>query len=470
MYRQQVYIITNFLMVIEGLIFIGGGYLAYFICLRMSDYLWDMDGALFAGTILFLMFFNNYLMGHFGFYSDRRPPSFFHTLRMIVMIVAFDYVALGTGIFLLKIEKFSRIFYGTYAGIVLLALIVERAILELYLERRQKTGFNCRQVLLVGSDKRSAAVYRALAKQRSWGHQVAGCLKVSDHEPHRIPELPVLGKLSDLEKILIEGRIDEVVFALPPGDPTDLGNYIQICEEMGVAIRIVPGMYDPSYPKIRVESIQQIPTLSLYTTNMSASGLFYKRVLDMIGGLVGTLGFMLLYPIVGLAIKLDSPGPVLFKQKRVGQNGRLFWLYKFRTMYVDAEARKRELMNRNEMRGLMFKIKNDPRITRVGRILRKTSIDEVPQFINVLRGEMSLVGTRPPTPDEVAGYEKWHRRRISMRPGITGLWQISGRNKITDFNEVVRLDLKYIDRWRFTRDLKILWKTIWVVMARKGAR
>jgi lipopolysaccharide/colanic/teichoic acid biosynthesis glycosyltransferase len=167
---------------------------------------------------------------------------------------------------------------------------------------------------------------------------------------------------------------------------------------------------------------------------------------------------------------MDSKGPVMFKQKRVGQHGRLFWLYKFRSMYVDAEEHKKELINFNEMEGLMFKMENDPRITRIGRILRKTSLDEFPQFINVMKGEMSLVGTRPPTSDEVAQYEKWQRRRISMKPGITGLWQILGRNKIIDFNEVVRLDLEYIDKWRFLLDINILLKTILVVLARKGAK
>ncbi|MBE9550468.1 MAG: sugar transferase, partial [Proteobacteria bacterium] len=167
---------------------------------------------------------------------------------------------------------------------------------------------------------------------------------------------------------------------------------------------------------------------------------------------------------------IDSPGPVLFKQLRVGMHGRRFYLYKFRSMVADAESQKAALFAKSEMNGPMFKMERDPRITRVGRFLRKTSLDEFPQFINVLKGEMSLVGTRPPTPDEVKQYEDWHRRRISIKPGITGLWQISGRNVITDFAEVVKLDLEYIDGWRLSKDLMILWKTVWVVLARKGAK
>jgi lipopolysaccharide/colanic/teichoic acid biosynthesis glycosyltransferase len=197
--------------------------------------------------------------------------------------------------------------------------------------------------------------------------------------------------------------------------------------------------------------------------------LFYKRILDFSGGIIGCLVMLLMYPFVAIAIKIDSDGPVFFKQKRVGRNGRVFMLYKFRTMYPDAEKRKKDLLQHNEMNGLMFKMKNDPRVTRVGRFLRKYSLDEFPQFINVLKGEMSLVGTRPPTSEEVARYEKWHRRRVSMKPGITGLWQVSGRNTIQDFDKVVGLDLKYLDGWRFSRDLMILFKTVWVVLSRRGA-
>ena len=191
--------------------------------------------------------------------------------------------------------------------------------------------------------------------------------------------------------------------------------------------------------------------------------------MDLAGGVVGGIVLFLMYPFVGAAIKHESPGPVLFKQKRMGQNGRIFNLYKFRSMYQDAEQRKQELMEKNLMNGAMFKLKDDPRITRVGRWLRKTSLDEFPQFLNVLKGEMSLVGTRPPTLDEVEEYKPEHLKRISAKPGITGLWQVSGRNKITDFEEVVKLDCEYIDGWSFIDDIKIISKTVLAVLQRKGA-
>jgi lipopolysaccharide/colanic/teichoic acid biosynthesis glycosyltransferase len=176
-----------------------------------------------------------------------------------------------------------------------------------------------------------------------------------------------------------------------------------------------------------------------------------------------------LVPFIALAIKLESKGPVLFSQERIGLNGRIFRCWKFRSMLVDAEAQKAKLLERNEMKGAMFKIADDPRVTKVGRILRKSSLDELPQFWNVFKGEMSLVGTRPPTPDEVADYENWHRRRISIKPGMTGLWQVSGRNRISDFDEIVRLDIRYIEKWNLWLDVKILLKTFRVLLAGRGA-
>ena len=185
---------------------------------------------------------------------------------------------------------------------------------------------------------------------------------------------------------------------------------------------------------------------------------------------MGTIGLIILTIFVAPLIKLDSPGPIFFAQKRVGRNGRIFKMYKFRSMYIDAEERKKELMAQNEMDGLMFKMEDDPRITKVGKFLRKTSLDEFPQFINILKGDMSLVGTRPPTLDEFEHYQSYHKKRLSFRPGLTGMWQVSGRSDITDFEEIVRLDVEYIDNWSVGLDIKILIKTVLAVFSESGAR
>ncbi|MCD7835309.1 MAG: sugar transferase, partial [Lachnospiraceae bacterium] len=198
--------------------------------------------------------------------------------------------------------------------------------------------------------------------------------------------------------------------------------------------------------------------------------LFLKRTLDILGSLVGMVILAIATAFVAPLIKLDSPGPVFFGQTRVGKNGRKFTFYKFRSMYVDAEDRKKELMDKNEVKGLMFKMEDDPRITRVGKFLRRTSIDELPQFWNILKGDMSLVGTRPPTVDEFEQYGIEHKGRLSMTPGLTGLWQISGRSDIKDFDEVVKLDMEYIDNWTIWKDIKILMLTFKVVFTGKGSK
>ena len=195
-----------------------------------------------------------------------------------------------------------------------------------------------------------------------------------------------------------------------------------------------------------------------------------KRCMDVVGAVIGCIISIPIIAVVAIPLKLESPGPLFFKQKRVGRNGRYFYIHKLRSMYIDAEERKKELMAQNEMNGLMFKMEDDPRVTKVGKFIRKTSIDELPQFFDVLRGVMSLVGTRPPTVDEYKQYESHHKRRLSMKPGITGLWQVSGRSDIEDFEEVVKLDVTYIDNWSLWGDIKILFKTVYVVFAGRGAK
>ena len=306
-----------------------------------------------------------------------------------------------------------------------------------------------------------------LEKQLSWGHEVIGRLAVEDD--NTLVE-NTIGMVTDLPEILRKLAVDEVIFALDPGCGVDLTQYLSICREMGIPARILPAMWHPGDKFISVERTQGVPFLTIGTPGFNATGLLYKRMLDITGGIVGMLLFCIMYPFVAVAIKLDSPGPILFRQKRIGLNGRPFLLYKFRSMCEDAEKRKNELMAQNEMGGAIFKVHHDPRITKVGRWLRKTSLDEFPQFLNVIKGEMSLVSTRPPVESEVNEYQTRHLKRISIKPGITGLWQVSGRNTIKDFDKIVKLDCMYFDDWTFIDDIRILLKTIFVILKRKGAQ
>ena len=213
-----------------------------------------------------------------------------------------------------------------------------------------------------------------------------------------------------------------------------------------------------------------IPVLTCANNFYDVNKLMIKRLFDIVGSIIGLAITAVVTVFLAPILLIESRGPLIFKQKRVGRNGRYFYVYKFRSMYKDAEERKKALMEQNEMKGLMFKMTDDPRVTKVGKFIRKTSIDELPQFFNILKGDMSLVGTRPPTVDEFKMYEGYHKRRLSMKPGLTGMWQVSGRSDIEDFEDVVRLDLEYIDNWSLGLDLKIMIKTIGVIFKRKGAK
>lgn len=470
MFNQQFYLIVTVLMVVDAVIFIATGYLAYLISLDFTHNALVMAWNDVVGALLFLMFLNNYIMGRFGFYSAKRFSSTWFMLRSLLTVVVLDFLALLAGFMLLGIRDFSRIYILTHFGAAFASLAITRVTLYAYLDRRARTAYNSRQIMLVGNHERITAMMKALERQRSWGHKVAGCLRVNAKDDPDIAGLPVLGSLEDFGKILRKNQIDEVMFALPKGSSIPLEGYFRMCNKMGVGIKIMPSLFDPAHPVLRAETMQGIPMLTEYGEISNAAGLLYKRILDMTAGTCGFLLFLVSYPVISAIIKLDSPGPVLFKTTRIGQHGRRFSLYKYRSMQSDAEAKKAELLVEKDVPWPIYKTEHDPRVTRVGRFLRKTSLDEIPQFINVLRGEMSLVGTRPPTPDEVHNYEDWHLRRIAIRPGLTGLWQISGRKEIKDFAEVVRLDLEYIDGWSFSKDLLILFKTFWVVLARKGAK
>ncbi len=470
MFNQQFYLVVTLLMVLDASVLIGTGYLAYLISLDYTGNALIMAWNDVLGAILFLMFLNNYLMGRFGFYSAKRFSSTWTMLSSLFTVVLLDFLALLAGFMLVGVRDVSRIYVLVHFGSAFTLLAMTRVALYFYLDKRAQTAFNSRQILLVGSIERIEAALRALERQPSWGHKVAGCLRINGKDNPGATGLPVLGVLEDFGEILRENQIDEVIFALPKGSPIPLKGYFETCNRMGVGVKIMPSLFDPGHPVLKAESIQGIPLLTEYGEISNAAGLLYKRILDMTLGTFGFLIFLASYPIIGALIKLDSPGPVLFKTTRIGQHGRRFFLYKFRSMQPDAEAKKAALLVDKDVPWPIYKVDKDPRVTRIGRFLRKTSLDELPQFINVLKGEMSLVGTRPPTSDEVRNYEEWHLRRIAIRPGLTGLWQVSGRKEITDFAEVVRLDLKYIDGWHFANDLIILWKTFWVVLARKGAR
>lgn len=277
-----------------------------------------------------------------------------------------------------------------------------------------------------------------------------------------------LGTISELEDIIHRCSVDQVFFMQHTYQTIDYEKYIDLCMTLGVTVRLINHPYLEDHAQNYVCSIGTYPTVTYHRVVLDVYSRAIKRTFDVVLSIIGIILSSPIMLVTAIAIKLDSKGPVIFKQERVGKNGRRFHMYKFRSMCINADEMKAQLQEQNEIGdGMMFKIKDDPRITKVGKFIRKTSIDELPQFFNVLVGTMSLVGTRPPTLDEVEKYATEHWRRLSMRPGITGMWQVSGRSTITDFDEVVALDTKYIDNWSVWLDLKIMVMTVLQVIVKK---
>lgn len=329
------------------------------------------------------------------------------------------------------------------------------------------------RLLLVASSDKAEQLIQNLVFSREWNRILTG-LVFPDEDDHGTEFMgyPVVASAETLLEYVIHNDIDEVFIACPDGVKQDTLRYwISELEQMGVIVDVNIEAFDLlNRGNKTLNQVGKYAVVTFARNIISTRGLVLKRMLDILGSLVGMVILVVATIFVAPAIKLESPGPVFFGQTRVGKNGRKFTFYKFRSMYQDAEERKKELMAKNEVQGLMFKMENDPRITKVGKFIRKTSIDELPQFWNVLKGDMSLVGTRPPTVDEYQQYSYYQKRRISFRPGITGLWQISGRSDIKDFDEVVKLDLAYIDNWSLMLDIKIILKTLLVVFRGSGAR
>lgn len=369
--------------------------------------------------------------------------------------------------FFFKLTFVSRSFVFIFGALQFGLLIVGRLIAMEVIRRSKRVDDHC--VLVVGMGVEAVRFAEALKERSSWNNRFLGHVEVPG-EPRRDNATPVVGKLRELARILDTEVIDEVVFAVPGRSPEDFEDALAACDERGVDVLLTVPSAVPSSGHMEIANVTgfNMPLLGLSRTPTGEARLVAKRALDIAGSLFGIIMLSPVLIFTALWVKLEDRGPILFQQVRAGRNGRKFPMLKFRSMCIDAEKKKEELMHLNEMDGPVFKIKHDPRITRIGRFIRKTSIDELPQLFNVLIGQMSLVGPRPPLPSEVAQYEPWQRRRLSVRPGITGMWQVSGRNEI-NFEEWMQLDLKYIDSWSLWLDVKILAKTVPVVLLHKGA-
>ncbi|MFZ0889519.1 MAG: sugar transferase [Candidatus Binataceae bacterium] len=408
-----------------------------------------------------------------GLYESGTCESLASTTRALVKGQVVAGLILLSSMYLMKKPEVSRLLLETYLGLSFLMLLGERTAVRLVLYRFSVfSSHNLWRVMVIGDGPQAQDYLRMLREHPHWGVQVVAMLSTmptngvnangsngnganGDGNGHARLEP------ADWKSILQQYVVDEVTAVSQWYEAAATESLAVACAERGITFRMLVQMPPMQVGHYHVEDLGRGAYLvSLETAPHAPLALLIKRLIDIAGAIIGLGLSGLAYLWFAPRIRRESPGPVLFRQERVGQNGRRFTIYKFRTMYLEAEQRLKELLGGNEMKGPMFKIKQDPRVTPIGRLLRRHHIDELPQCWNVLKGQMSLVGTRPPTPNEVEKYFAHHFRRLAMKPGITGLWQLNGNGSVNDFEEVVKLDCEYIDNWSLGLDFKILAKTL----------
>ena len=406
--------------------------------------------------------------GTAGVYGAYRTRSMREEILRLARAVGVLALLLAAASFVAHDRDLSRLLLATWICLAFLLLAGSRVAVRSLAHAARRRGHNTRAFAVVGSGPLARELRRRLLARPEWGFTFAGFVLEEDAARRGLPGA-VLGRVAEMSEVLERHVVDLVVFAVPRERLGDAEAAVAACEEQGIPVKIGLDLFPSRAERLTIEELDGIPLLSYASVPQDVLPLVTKRAFDLVASAAALLLLSPVLAAIALLVKLDSPGPALFRQRRVGLNGRPFTLNKFRSMRVGAEGERKLLVAANEMDGPVFKLRTDPRVTRVGRVLRRTSLDELPQLWNVLRGEMSLVGPRPPLPEEVRAYERWQRRRLSVRPGITCTWQVSGRNEI-GFRRWMELDLAYIDRWSLWGDVRIVLRTIPAVLLGRGAR
>lgn len=474
MLKEYADIFRRALIVLDCLLLVAAFFLAYYLrkylliesfptdLYTLRIYMWILPTV----TVLWGIFLYSQ-----GMYGSLRLKKFREVLWIVIRSAFLSFISFCAVTYAFKTESISRSFIALMFILGVILLVVEKLALVFFLRRLRSSGFNFRNILVVGTGHRAQRFVRYLSHHRELGLNVVGFV---DEDPAQvgmsIQGYWVLGTLEQIQKVLRTYIIDEVIFIVPRSFLSKIESAIVYCELVGVTASVAVDLFDLKSTMGEETNLLGIPMISFETVPHNMTALAMKRLLDIV---ISTAALILISPLylgVAAAIKLTSAGPVYFTQERCGMNGRKFKLYKFRTMVQDAESRLKDLLARNEMSGPVFKMENDPRVTKIGKFLRKFSLDELPQLWNVFLGDMSLVGPRPPLPSEVRQYDPWHQRRLSIRPGITCIWQAGGRNRIKNFDQWVKMDLEYIDHWSLSLDFKILLKTVPAVLSGAGAK
>ena len=404
-----------------------------------------------------------------GLYQSMRTRAYLEILWAVVKSAVVTFLLLGTFIFLFKLTFMSRLFFLLYMGFGFLLIGLERTAIFMSQHYVRRQGLNTRRLLIVGTGKRAAEFVKRVDKHPEWGFEILGAI---DDEPGRgvrqVGRLEVIGTLDEILKIFHRDAVDEVIFIVPRSRLNALQGALDDCETEGVVVTVAVDLFDTKLARSSVGELDGLPLLYFRTTHAKEWELLVKRLFDFAASGLGILVLSPLFLVMAILIKITSKGPVFFKQDRLGLAGRRFALHKFRTMRQGAHDVLSDVTDLQVMTTSEFREKKIKWITPVGRFMRKFSIDELPQLLNVFIGHMSIVGPRPTVPDEVEKYKDWQRRRFSMKPGITCLWQVNGRNNIA-FEDWMKLDLEYLDNWSLWLDTKILLKTVPVVLFGIGA-
>ncbi len=409
-------------------------------------------------------------------YRSHRTVPLVEESKGILKVSALGVAIFALTIFLLRLDEMvlgtdelSRLWIFLVGALSFVFLLTEKLALRILSRYVRYRGFNYRTVLIVGTSPGAIDLADSIQQHRFWGFKILGFVSHPTATTEWFPSrYPLLGTIDDIPNLVDDLVVDDVLFCVSRRELDRMEDLFLALHEQGIRTRFALNLFPHVKTQTRMEELDGVPLLTFSTAPESPTALSFKRLMDVI--LASSLIVLSLPVIAGIAllIKLTEGGRVLYTQTRCGLNGRRFTMYKIRTMVEGAENHQGDLLHLNEMDGPVFKLRQDPRVTNLGRFLRRFSLDELPQLFNVLRGDMSLVGPRPPIPDEVARYQRWQRRRLSMKPGLTCLWQVSGRNQL-DFDRWMELDLQYIDSWSPWLDLKILLKTVPAVLTGRGA-
>lgn len=469
--RKNKMIETYSILLIDMVCVLVSYYLSLFIrfdLISKEAYPRDYHSMVGAYILILCLMYTLFLDGNRWFFDRNNLRELYYTIRYTGILV----VGLVVVLYLTQqAYEFSRLVYLIFAVTNTVITFVAHVVYKRFMLDYYRKSVNNTKMLVLTKETTAQEVLETLQQEKTWDYDItAVALYDVDMQGDEIAGVPVVASMEDVYDVVCQMMVDEVFISLPGVPVTEIREMVQRFEEMGLVCHYRVDLFSKANPNTYVQQLAGYSVISFTLQSMDSRRMLIKRLMDIVGSLIGCVLTLLITPFVALAIEIDSPGPVFFSQTRIGKNGRRFKIWKFRSMYIDAEERKKELEAQNEIKGLMFKMEDDPRITKVGKFIRKTSIDETPQFLNILLGDMSLVGTRPPTEDEFEQYNGYYRRRMSITPGLTGMWQVSGRSDIQDFEEIVKLDLEYIDNWSLMLDIKILFKTVFAVLGRKGSK